>query len=153
MVDSILAVVQRYGRGLEGDDADRYVAEMVSFAEIVGVPRERVPRTAGDLHGYIESVDQLQATPAAREAIGFVLHPPELDEDLRELWADAGQVAIGTLPEWARAMYGFSAPPPEALEREPVRQLIGALDLAFESLPGVLEARQRIELRIRAASR
>jgi hypothetical protein len=112
-----------------------------------------VPATADDLRLFIESVDHLQATPAARDAIGFVLDPPDLDEDLRELWADAGQVAIGTLPEWARAMYGFPAPPPEALEREPVRQLIGALDLAFESLPGVLEARQRIELRIRAASR
>jgi hypothetical protein len=37
------------------------------------------------------------------------------------------------------------------MEREPVRQLLGALDLAFESLPGVLDARRRIELRIRAA--
>jgi len=35
------------------------------------------------------------------------------------------------------------------MEREPVRQLIGALDFAFESLPGVLEARERIELRTR----
>jgi hypothetical protein len=36
------------------------------------------------------------------------------------------------------------------MEREPVRQLIGALDLAFETLPGVMEARERIELRMRA---
>jgi hypothetical protein len=41
-------------------------------------------------------------------------------------------------------------PPAEALEREAVRQLLGVLDLGFESLPGVLEARQRIELRMRA---
>jgi hypothetical protein len=47
-------------------------------------------------------------------------------------------------------MYGFAAPPASLLEREPVRQLLGALDVAFESLPGVLEARQRIELRMRA---
>jgi hypothetical protein len=47
-------------------------------------------------------------------------------------------------------MYGFAGPPPEALAREPVRQLLGALDLAFESLDGVLEARQRIELRVRS---
>jgi len=59
-------------------------------------------------------------------------------------------VAIGTLPGWAREMYGFAAPPAAALEREPVRQLIGALDIAFESLPGVLEGRERIELRIRS---
>jgi len=48
-------------------------------------------------------------------------------------------------------MYGFAMPPAWLMEREYVRQLLGALDLAFESLPGVLEARQRIELRMRAA--
>jgi uncharacterized protein (DUF2236 family) len=150
MVDSIVTVVQRYGRGLEPADADRYVAAMVPFAEIVGVPAERVPTSARALREYIESVDLLQATPAARDAIGLVLDPPELSPELRELWHDLGQVAIGTLPGWAREMYGFAEPSPESMEREPVRQLIGAVDLLFESLPGVLEARERIELRTRA---
>jgi uncharacterized protein (DUF2236 family) len=149
MVDSIVCVVQRYGRGLDADDADRYVAEMVPFAEIVGVPAERVPSSVTALRGFMDSVDLLRATPAAREAIAVVLDPPDLDDDLRELWAELGQVAVGTLPDWARAMYGFAAPPDELLGREPVRQLIGVLDLAFESNPGVLEARQRIELRMR----
>jgi hypothetical protein len=99
---------------------------------------------------YLESIELLQATPAARDAIAIVLDPPELDDDTRELWHDLGKVAIGTLPDWARSMYGFAEPPPEAMEREPVRQLIGALDFAFEALPGVLEARERIELRMRA---
>jgi uncharacterized protein (DUF2236 family) len=150
MVDSIVHVVQRYGRGLDGAEADRYVAEMVSFAEMVGVPKEQVPASVLALSKYIESVGLLQATPAAREAIDVVLHPPDLHEELRELWHDLGQVAIGTLPRWARSIYGFSEPPPEVMEREPVRQLLGALDLVFESLPGVLEARERIELRMRA---
>ena len=70
--------------------------------------------------------------------------------DLQRLWHDLAQVAVGTLPDWAREMYGFALPPPELMERESVRQLLGALDLAFESLPGVLEARERIELRTRA---
>jgi uncharacterized protein (DUF2236 family) len=150
MVDSIVHVVQRYGRGLDAGDADRYVAEMVPFAEIVGVPAAMVPASVGALTEYIESLKVLQATPAAQEAIGIVLDPPDLSADLRELWHDLGQVAIGTLPPWARAMYGFSEPPAETMEREPVRQLIGALDLAYESIPGVLEARERIELRMRA---
>ena len=150
MVDSIVHIVQRYGRGLDAADADRYVAEMVSFAEIVGVPSESVPASVAALREYIESVELLQATPAARDAIATVLDPHDLDDETRELWHDLGNVAIGTLPEWARLMYGFDAPPPEAMEREPVRQLIGALDFAFEALPGVLEARERIELRMRA---
>jgi uncharacterized protein (DUF2236 family) len=150
MVDSIVHVVQRYGRGLDAAEADRYVAEMVPFAEIVGVPAERVPASVNALRTYIESVDLLQATPAARDAIGVVLDPPALAADLRDLWHDLGQVAIGTLPGWARDMYGFAEPSAESMEREPVRQLIGAVDLMFESLPGVLEARERIELRTRA---
>ena len=150
MVDSIVAVVQRYGRGLEAGDADRYVAEMATFAEIVGVPVEQVPRTVSALREYIESVDLRRATPAAREAMAVVLDPPDMEPDMRELWRDLSQVAIGTLPAWAREMYGFAEPDPALLEREPVRQLLGALDLLFESLPGVLEARRRIELRMRA---
>jgi len=149
MVDSILEIVRRYGRGLDGSDADRYVAEMVSFAEIVGVPRELVPSSVQALSAFIESVDLLQATPAAKDAIGVVLDPPGLDDEMRDLWRDLGQVAVGTLPPWGREMYGFSAPPAELMEREPVRQMLGALDLAFESQPGVMEARQRIELRMR----
>ncbi|TMD76055.1 MAG: DUF2236 domain-containing protein [Chloroflexi bacterium] len=136
MVDSIVSVVQRYGRILDAADADRYVAEMVRFAEIVGVPAEQVPATVDSLRKYIDSVELRRATPAARDAIGVVLDPPDLDAE--------------TLPDWAREMYGFAAPPAELMEREPVRQLLGALDLAFESLPGVLEARRRIELRMRS---
>jgi uncharacterized protein (DUF2236 family) len=150
MVDSIVHVVQRYGRSLDGADADRYVAEMARFAEIIGVPAARVPASVAALREYLESVELRQITPAASEAIAIVLDPPGLDDETRDLWRDLGQVAVGTLPAWARSMYGFAEPPPELMEREPVRQLIGALDFAFESLPGVLEARERIELRTRA---
>ena len=149
MVDSIVQVVQRYGRGLDAAQADRYVAEMVPFAVILGVPPELVPSSVPALAAYIESVDLRQATPAAREAIAIVLDPPGLNPGLRELWHELGQVAIGTLPGWARDMYGFAEPPAESMEREPVRQLIGAVDLMFESLPGVIEGRERIELRTR----
>jgi uncharacterized protein (DUF2236 family) len=150
MVDSIVHIVQRYGRSLDAADADRYVAEMARFAEIIGVPAITVPASVAALSEYLESVELRQVTPAASEAIAIVLDPPGLDVATRELWHELGQVAVGTLPAWARSMYGFDEPPPETMEREPVRQLIGALDFAFESFPGVLEARERIELRMRA---
>ncbi|MHB8612340.1 MAG: oxygenase MpaB family protein [Candidatus Dormibacteraceae bacterium] len=149
MVDSIVHVVQRYGRGLDAAGADRYVREMVRFAELVGVPAAAVPASVAALEEYIESIELLQATPAARDAMAVVLDPPGLDDDARNLWRDLGQVAIGSLPGWARSMYGYGEPGAELMERETVRQLIGAVDLAFESLPGVMEARERIELRTR----
>ena len=43
MVDSIVHVVQRYGRGLDATAADRYVGEMARFAELVGVAAQDVP--------------------------------------------------------------------------------------------------------------
>lgn len=150
MVESIVTIVQRYGRTLSDADADGYVAEMIRFAEIVGVPAEKVPTTVSSLRAYIESVELRQATAAARDAIAVVMDPPDLDAELRDLFHDLAQVAVGSLPDWAREMYGFASPPAAMLEREPVRQLLGALDVAFEGLPGVLEARQRIELRMRA---
>src|ERR1700686_571134 len=149
MVDSIVNIVQRYGRLLDAAGADAYVAEMVRFAELVGIPAEQVPASVAALQEFIESVEPLRATPAAIDAIRVVLDPPGLGEDMRELWHDIGQVAIGTLPGWARSMYGFGKPNPELMGRGHVRQLIGALDLGYESLPGVMEARERIELRMR----
>ncbi len=149
MVDSIVHIVQRYGRGLDATAADRYVGEMVRFAELVGVAAQDVPASVAALEEYIRSVDLLQATPAARDAMAVVLDPPDLDDDARELWRDLGQIAIGSLPGWVRSMYGHREPDPEIMERDSVRQLIGAVDLAFESLPGVVEARERIELRTR----
>lgn len=151
MVESIVTVVERYGRSLDASDADRYVAEMVPFAEIVGVPRALVPTSVAALRDAMGSVALLQATPAARDAMSVVLAPPGLDEDMAEMWHDVAQVAVGTLPDWARDMYGYAAPAPEAMEREPVRQLLGVLDVVFEGFPGVLEARRRLELRMRAS--
>ena len=150
LVESIMTIVQRYGRGLDPADGDRYVAEMVPFAEIVGVPSDMVPRSAAALDASLRSVELVRITQAAREAIAVVLDPPGLDDATRDLWHDLAQVATGTLPDWARDAYGFATPPPEALEREYVRQLLGMLDLGFESLDGVLEARRRIELRVRS---
>ena len=131
---------------------------MVRYAAIVGVPPEYVPTTVASLRAYIESVDLRQASAAAKDAIGVLLDFPSPrsgegqggEAELRELYRDLAQVAVGTLPDWAREMYGYPRPPAEVMERESVRQLLGALDLAFESLPGVIEARQRIELRTRA---
>ena len=96
-----------------------------------------MPAGVAALEEYIRSVDLLQATPAARDAMAVVLDPPGLDDEARELWRDLGQVAIGSLPGWARSMYGHRRTrSPKRMERESVRQLIGAVDLAFESLAG-----------------
>ena len=155
LVQSSLAAGQAFGRALSADDCDRYVAEMMVAAELVGVPRLLIPASVAELDRYVASVQpELRCTPAARESMAYLLDPPGLDQELAGFWQDVRDGAIAVLPEWAREMYGYAAPQPPPLapgRRTEIRQSLGVLDALFLSEPGVLEARQRITLRMRAA--
>ena len=153
LVESAIAARQALGTPLSPDDADRYVAEMVVAAELVGVPPALVPASVAGLDRYIASVrPELLCTPAASESMAYLLDPPGLDDDIAEIWRDIRDAAIVTLPGWAQEMYGFSpCPPLTPARRTEIRQALGVLDAVYLSEPGVLEARQRITLRARAA--
>jgi uncharacterized protein (DUF2236 family) len=155
LVQSSLAAGQAFGTPLSADDSDRYVAEMTVAAELLGVPRSMIPASVAELDRYVASVrPELRCTPAARESMAYLLDPPGLDQEIAGFWHDIRDGAISVLPEWAREMYGYAAPqlPPLAPgRRTEIRQSLGVLDALFLSEPGVLEARQRITLRMRAA--
>jgi uncharacterized protein (DUF2236 family) len=154
LVDSNLAARSLFGAALPAADADRYVAEMVVAAELVGVPRDVVPATVAQLAGYIDSVrPELRCTSAAAESMAFLLDPPGLDEDVAEIWQDIRDGAVGSLPQWAARMYGYDRPAPSQERCTQIRQALGVLDAVFIGEPGVLEARQRIAARVRAAQR
>jgi uncharacterized protein (DUF2236 family) len=153
-VDSGIAAAALFGTPLPAPDADRFVAEMVTEAELVGVPRDLVPASTADLDAYITSVRPgLRCTPAARESMDYLLDPPGLDEDMAEIWQDVRDAAVAALPVWARDMYGYAPPSPPMTDerRAEIHQALGVLDAVFLGEPGVLEARQRIALRARAA--
>ena len=150
LVDSVLAAGNLIGTAPSAAGSDRYVAEMVTAAELVGVPRSLVPAGVAELERYMASVrPELSCTPAARESMAYLLDPPGLDEEIAGFWQDVRDAAIAVLPEWARQMYGYSAPPLSPGRRTEIRQSLGVLDAMFLSEPGVLEARQRISLRMR----
>jgi uncharacterized protein (DUF2236 family) len=92
----------------------------------------------------------VHAALVAAESMAYLLDPPGLDEDIAEIWQDIRDAAIAVLPRWARQMYGYSAPPLPPGRRTEIRQSLGVLDAIFLGEPGVLEARQRITLRMRA---
>ena len=152
-VDSNIAAAQLFGSPLMAAEADRYVAEMVAAAKLVGVPTDMVPASVAGLERYLESVRPiLRATPAARESMAYLLDPPGLDPDVAEIWQDIREGTIASLPDWAREMYGYSmAGPLTDARRTEIRQALGILDTVFLGEPGVLEARQRLALRRRAA--
>ena len=152
-VDSTIAAVRLFGAPLPDADAGRYVAEMVKAAELVGVPAAMVPASVAQLDQYLASVrPQLRSTPAARESMAYLLDPPGLDPDIAEIWQDIREGTIASLPGWAREMYGYTmAGPLTDARRTEIRQALGVLDTVFLGEPGVLEARQRLALRMRAA--
>ena len=152
-VDSTIAAVRLFGAPLPDADAGRYVAEMVKAAELVGVPAAMVPASVAQLDQYLASVrPQLRSTPAARESMAYLLDPPGLDPDIAEIWQDIREGTIASLPGWAREMYGYTmAGPLTDARRTEIRQALGVLDTLFLGEPGVLEARQRLALRMRAA--
>jgi uncharacterized protein (DUF2236 family) len=152
LVDSGIAGCAMFGDELSADDADQYVAEMTVAAQIVGVPEHMVPASTAELAAYLESVrPELRCSAAARESMAYLLDPPGLDEDVAEIWQDIREAAVVSLPAWACELYGYTAAPLTATRRNEIRQALGVLDAVYLGEPGVLEARQRIMLRARAA--
>lgn len=123
LVDSVLVTCRRGGLPLTDADADRYVAEQVRAAELVGLPAEQVPRDTTELAAYLARIrPQLRATPAARAAFGRLVLPPLPGPltvgPVRVGWAVVAGCALALLPRWARRCYG--------LPGLPVTDLLGA---------------------------
>jgi uncharacterized protein (DUF2236 family) len=152
LVDSVLAAADLFGTPVSAADRDGYVAEMTVAAELVGVPVGQAPSTAAELDAYLaETRPELIRTPAAAESTEYLLGLPELDEDTADIWRQLADAAIASLPGWALDLYGWTPPALTAQYRDEVRQVLGVLDALYLGEPGVLEARQRIELRMRQA--
>jgi uncharacterized protein (DUF2236 family) len=154
LVDSNIAARRTFGTPLSPEDADCYVEEMVVAAELVGVPADIVPDSVAALERYITGMRPgLLCTAAASESMAYLLDPPGLDPEVAEIWQDIREATLMSLPEWARQMYGYSVPELTSARRDEIRRALGVLDAVFLGEPGVLEARQRITLRMRTAAR
>ncbi|MEV0188193.1 oxygenase MpaB family protein [Kitasatospora purpeofusca] len=153
-VDSFLTVARRSGLALGDAEADRYLAEQVLVARLVGVPQEfAVPASVRELDAYMVSVRPLlRATPAAREAMRFAVLPPlhgwaRLAGPLRPAWAALVGCAVGLLPPWARRMYGLpvcpAADPLVTAQARLLRQAALCLPRSWREGPHLAAARQR----------
>lgn len=152
LVDSALAAADLFGTPPTAADRDSYVAEMTAAAELVGVPAGRAPATAAELDAYLTAVGpELTLSPAAAQSTAHLLDLPELDEDTGGMWRQIADAAIASLPGWALDLYGWQPATLTPGYREEVRQVLGLLDALYLGEPGVLEARQRLELRMRRA--
>jgi uncharacterized protein (DUF2236 family) len=107
LVESFALSYERFVRPLGQAERDRYVAEMVRQAELVGLRAEDVPATWAGNFRFIESQrPMLQSTRTAMEALDTVLNPP-LPLHRRPGWWALGQCAVSLLPDHAVELYGL----------------------------------------------
>jgi uncharacterized protein (DUF2236 family) len=111
-IDSFLTIGRRAGVKVSPADADRYVAEQVTAAELAGLPRHLVPASTAELADYFQRTrPALRVTAAARETAKFLFLPPmpalvQVATPARAVWASAAGLAFASLPRWARRLYG-----------------------------------------------
>jgi len=110
---SFLAAHRAFGRALSAEEEDRYVAEGVRIAALVGTPAELVPDSVEAMRGYFASVrPQLCVSAPAREAIDFVLRPP-LTRELLAVQAPLrvfANAAVALVPSDLRRLAGIDRP-------------------------------------------
>ena len=115
-VDSVLVASRAAGVRITDEQADRYVAEQVLAAELVGIDAAAAPTTAIGLAATIDGYrTELHATEAGRGAVRFVLFPPMGSAPwvvaAKPAWATLASVAVGLLPRWALKIYGLPGLP------------------------------------------
>ncbi|MHB8668967.1 MAG: oxygenase MpaB family protein [Acidimicrobiales bacterium] len=107
-IHSFLTAYRRYGGRLSDPEADRYVAETVRIAELVGLAASDVPANLGDLRDYLKGMHgRLAVTPAARKGMEMVLMFPPVPLAARPLWPVVSAAVISLLPRRVRALYGL----------------------------------------------
>lgn len=121
MVDSFLDVAFRSGAPLSAEDKDAYIAHMVEFATLVGIPRSDVPTTLVQLKEYFTTIaPELAATDDAKRAAIFLTLPPlptlvRFATPAAPAWAALSALAAASLPRWARDLYGWPTLPAQEL--------------------------------------
>jgi uncharacterized protein (DUF2236 family) len=153
-VESFLSSYRRSGGRLRRGDGDRYVAEMLASAKLVGIPTAMAPSTEADLADYYSTVrPQLRVTAVALRNVLWGFAPPmpawvRYATPARPAWATLVGIAAAMLPPWARRLYGLPGLPTTDLSATvAARAVRAALLILPEQLavnPAYLEARSRV---------
>jgi uncharacterized protein (DUF2236 family) len=137
-VDSLLTTARRAGVPVSDADADRYVAEQVAAAQLVGVPLSMVPTSVAQLDAYFEEIrPSLAVTPAAIQGVRDLFLPPmrgwvQVLTPARPAWGTLASLGMATLPPWARRMYSL---PGLSMTDAAATAALRAFRTAFLALP------------------
>lgn len=119
-VESFLTTAQRAGVPLTADEVDRYYAEQVRAAEVVGLDPATVPASAAEVAAYYREIRPELALTRDSASGGLFLTAIPLPRPLgftplRLAYTAVATTAIGLLPPWARRLYGLPGLPPADL--------------------------------------
>ena len=152
-VESFLSTYRRCGGLLRPGDGDRYVDEMRASAELVGLDRQSVPATEGEIEDYYAYVQpQLRVSQVARQNTLKFLVPQmprwvRFGTPARPAWAGLVTLGIAMLPPWARRLYGLPVLPGADLlataNGYAVRRVLGSIPLVISSNPAYGRALRR----------
>jgi uncharacterized protein (DUF2236 family) len=109
LIDSALQFERLTVGRLSPGGREAFHREQMAAAELLGLPRERIPPTVSELRAYIDEVvagDVLQVTPAARRVAALFRQPPP-DAEWRPVLRAISWWAFATLPPKIRDMYGI----------------------------------------------
>ena len=108
LVDSALLFERLTVGRLSSEERERFHREQMAGAELLGLPRQRIPPTVAELGTYIDRVvagDDLMVTDASRRVAALVRTPPS-EAEWRPVLRAVSWWAFGTLPVRLRSMYG-----------------------------------------------
>src|SRR5438067_308922 len=134
LVDSQLLFERLTVGRLDDEGRQRFHEEQALGAELLGVPRESIPRTVDDLRRYVERVVSsgvLRVTDDALRVADLIRRPPR-DVPWQPVLRQVARWAFATLPEPLRSEYGVRW---NALERFRLRGSLTTVKLVRPWLP------------------
>ena len=142
-VHSFLVAYRRYGGRVSDADADRYVAEMVRAAELVGLSPDEVPHDLATLRATLRAAP-IEISDAAMRGMRFILAPP-MPAVVRPLYVVPAAAGVSLLPRRVRQLYGLPwFPPADPAVRITTYGLLRAMNLALSAPPALKQARARL---------
>jgi uncharacterized protein (DUF2236 family) len=109
LVESALLFERLTVGRLDDGGRQRFHEEQMLAAELVRLPRDRIPPTVPELEAYVaETVGsgELFVTDAARSVAGLILEPPR-EAQWRPVLRSVARLAFGTIPPVVREGYGI----------------------------------------------
>jgi uncharacterized protein (DUF2236 family) len=107
LVDTAVAVYERFVETMDGGARRAYYADHRSVARVLGVPDALVPPSWEAFRSWFDGMlasDSLAVTPAAREIAAGVLAPAAAISDSRRLRL----ITVGLLPQHLREAFGLA---------------------------------------------